>query len=149
MNELFAAMYESLFGVYNANYLEIFTTLFDFGGYLRLGFLFIGLPLLFWLLFYYLWKYPYGRFLHWLVWLLASAVTVLVATWLVADHALFDSGNQALADALGDAESGYKAYAEELPMRYALINAGLSLAVGFMASLVMKQFSRIQMHLPF
>lgn len=149
MKELFAAMYESFFGVYNASYPEIFTTLYDLGGYIRLGLLFIGLPLLFWLLFYLLWKYPYGRFLHWMLWLLISAVTVLVVTWLVAHNAIFDSGNQALADALGDPESGYKAFAEGLPMQYSLINTGLSLVVGFVCSLILKQFSKIQMHLPF
>ena len=149
MKEFFAAMYESLFGVYHASYPEIFTTLYDFGGYVKLGLLFIGLPLLFWFLFYYLWRYPYGRVWHWLLWLLVSAVTVLVVTWLVADKAIFESGNQALADALGDPESGYKAYASGLPIRYALINSGLSVGVGFVMSLIMKQFSKIQMHLPF
>ncbi len=149
MNELFAAMYESLFGIYNASYPEIFSTLYDYGGYVKLGLIFLLVPLVFWGVFYLLWRYPYGRVWHWLLWLLLSAVTILVVSWLTAKSAIFDSGNQALVDALADPESGYKAFAAPLPLRYALINSGLALVVGFVYSLILKPFSKIQMHLPF
>jgi hypothetical protein len=142
-------MYETLFRVYDVSYPEIFSTLYNYGGYVKLGLIFLLAPLFFWLLFYFLWRYPYGRVRHWLLWWLLSGVVVLVVTWLQARGAIFDSPNPALADALADPESGYKAFAATLPQRYALINAGLSLVAGFLYSLILKPFSKIQMHLPF
>jgi energy-coupling factor transporter transmembrane protein EcfT len=149
MSEFFAALYETLFRVYHASYPEIFSTLYNYGGYVKLGLIFLLVPLVFWLLFYFLWRYPYGRFWHWLLWWLLSGVVVLVVTWLQARGAIFDAPNPALVDALADPESGYKVYAVTLPQHYALINTGLSLVAGFLYSLLLKPFSKIQMHLPF
>ncbi len=142
-------MYETLFRVYHADYPGIFSTLYNYGGYVELGLIFLLVPLLFWLLFYYLWRNPYGRFWHWLLWLLLSATVVLVVTWIRSRAAIFDSVNPALIDAMADPESGYKTFAATLPMQYALINSGLALVIGFIYSLILKQFSKIQMHLPF
>jgi len=149
MNELFSAFYDSLFGIWNQNYPLIFSTLFDNGGYISLGLLFILVPLFLWLLFYYAWRYPYARFWHWLLWLLITGLIVYICTWGLAHSEIFSSGNQALTEALNDPQSGYREYASRLPVKYACVNAGSALVLGFFYSLILKQFSKIQMHLPF
>lgn len=150
MNEIFAALYENKwFGIYNQDYPLIFDSFFDNGGYIKLAMSFILIPLICWLLFYYLWKYPYGRIWHWFVWLLVTIVVVSGVSYGIANAEIFASNNQALNDAIADASTGYENYAATLPLKYALFNGILLLFVGFFYSLVMKQFSKIQIHLPF
>ena len=149
MTELLASFYDTLFGIWNQNYPLIFSTLFDYGGYLKLGLLFLLVPLFWWLLFFYAWRYPYGRFWHWLLWMVVSAVVVFACSYGLAHSEIFASDNQALTEALNDPESGYQAYASGLPVRYAWVNMGSAVVLGFVYSLIMKQFSKIQMHLPF
>jgi len=149
MKEFFAFIYDTVFGVWNESYPVIFSTLFNDYGYVKLGLMFILVPLILWILFYYLWHYPYGRFFHWLLWMLISAVIVFAGSWGMAHAEIFASGNQALQDAIADPASGYKNYASGLPSVYGLINTGLAVGLGFIFSLIFKQFSKIQMHLPF
>ena len=147
--DLFAGIYETVFGIFESKYSLIFTTLYDLGGYTKLGLLFILVPLLCWLLFYYAWKYPYGRFRHWGLLLIITALVVFGFSWSVANTEIFASDNQQLTDALNDPESGYMQYASDLPVMYATINTALAVVLSFVYSLILKQFSRIQLHLPF
>ncbi len=149
MKELFGAFYETLWGIWNQNYQTLFSTLFDFGGYLKLGLLFILVPLLLWLLFYYAWRYPYGRIWHWGLWLVIICGVVFAASWGLAYSEIFSSGNPALSEALNDPASGYAPYAAGLPVTYGLVNTLSSALLGFIYCLILKQFSKIQMHLPF
>lgn len=148
MKDLFAPIYETWFGLYNQNYDLIFTTLYNDGGYVKFGLIFTLIPLILWLLFYYVWKYPYGRIWHWLVWLLITFIIVFGLTWGLANSEIFASSNQGLIDALADPTSGYEVYGSSLPIKYALINGSLSIIVSIIYSLIMKQFSKIQIHLP-
>lgn len=147
LKDLFAAIYEA--GIYDQKYTLIFSTLYDDSGYIKLGLLFILIPLVFWFLFYFVWHYPYGKLWHWTLWLFISAVITFACAYGVANTEIFASNNQDLTAALNDPQSGYAQYATNLPLTYALINAGLSLVLGFIYSLLLKQFSKIQMHLPF
>jgi len=150
MKEIFAALYENdWFGIYSENHYLIFQTLFDDGGYIKLGLSVILIPLFCWLVFYYIWRYPYGKLWHWLLWLLFTTALVFAATWGIANTEIFASSNQDLIDALAAPESGYDVYAASLPFKYALFNGGLSLFISLLFSLIMKQFSKIQIHLPF
>jgi len=149
IRDFFAATYETVFGIFDGKYSLIFSTLFDYGGYVKLGLLFFLIPLLFWIGFYYAWRYPYGKFWHWALWFLISGIVVFGCSWSLANTEIFASNNQQLTDALNDPQSGYKQYASDLPLNYAMINTGLALILGFIYSLILKQFSRIQMHLPF
>jgi len=149
MKDIFAPIYETWFGLYNQTYDLIFTTLYNDGGYIKFGLTFVLIPLICWLLFYYAWRYPYGRVWHWLVWLIFVTLIVLGVTWGIANSEILASTNQDLIDALADNESGYEVYANSLPLKYAFINAGLTVIISFIYSLIMKQFSKIQIHLPF
>jgi hypothetical protein len=149
MKDIFAPIYETFFGLYNQAYDLIFRTLFENGGYVKFGLSFIFIPLICWLLFYYVWKYPYGKKIHWFIWLFITCVIVFGVTYSIANIEIFASGNQALKDSISDASTGYKKFADNLPLQYALYNSLLTLVIGFIYSLFLKQFSKIQIHLPF
>jgi len=149
MKDNFSTIYETWFQLYNSQFDSIFNTLFYDGGYIMFGLSFILIPLVLWLLFYYVWKYPYGKVWHWLVWLLITFVIVAGLTFGIANNEIFVSDNQALINALAEPESGYEQFAKTLPLKYALFNGILTIGIGFIYSLILKQFSKIQIHLPF
>lgn len=149
MKEFFVTIYETVFGIFDGKYSLIFSTLYDYNGYIKLGLLFILIPLLFWIIFYFAWNYPYGKFWHWALWLVVSVIVVFICSWSLINTEIFASNNQQLTDAINDPASGYSQYASGLPLVYSLINTGLALILGFIYSLFLKQFSKIQMHLPF
>ena len=149
MKKFFSMIYETWFQFYDPQFELIFDTLFQEGGYVQMGMAFLLLPILLWVVFYYVWKSPYGKFFHWFLWLLAVAVSVGGLCGVLFDNSIYDSGNQELIDALADQESGYSDYAFSLPLKYALANAGLSVVMSFIYSLILKQKSKLQIHLPF
>jgi len=150
MNRIFAALYENnWFGIYDQNYPLIFDTLYDNGGYVKFGVSFILIPFICWLLFYRAWKYPYGNLLHWLVWLAITIVVVFSTTYGIANMEILASSNQALNNAISNSSTGYAGYSASLPLKYALFNGSLTLVIGFIYSLILKQYSKIQIHLPF
>lgn len=147
MNSFFAFIYDTIFGIYDQNFDLIHTHLFDSYGYTKMGIVFFALPLVGWFFFYFLWKYPYGKILHWLIWLLILAITTMGFTYGIANSEIFASNNQELNDAL--ANSSFTDYAVSLPYTYALINGLLAAIVSFLYSIFLKQFSKINIHLPF
>ena len=149
MRDIFASLYETVFGLYDSQFSLIFDTLYDNGGYFWLGLTLIVIPFLLWLLFYRAWQYPYGRFWHWFGWLVIISLIIAFVAWAIADNKIFMSDNQALNGALDDPETGYKHFAQSLPLQYAWINGALAVVLGFVYSLLLKQFSKLQIHLPF
>ena len=148
MKDILAAIYETVFGLYNQTYDLIFTALYNDGGYLKFVLTWLLIPLGCWLLFYYIWRYPYGRWWHWLLWLVVTVIIVFGTTWGISNSEILASSNQDLIDAIADPESGYEAYAQTLPMKYATINSILAVGITIIYSFVMKQFSKVQTHLP-
>jgi len=149
MKNIFAPIYETWFSIYEPNYRLLFDTLYNGNGYIYLGLSFIIIPLICWYLFYYTWKFPYGNFLHWLLWMLIAVVIVFASTWSIANSEIFASNNQKLIEALNDPETGYKEYATSLPTMYGSINSLMALLLGFIFALFMKRYSKVQTHLPF
>ena len=149
MKEFFGAIYDTVFGIHSNDYYEIFQHLYDNGGYLKLGFSFILIPLLCWMIFYFLWKYPYGKLWHWLLWLTFTILVVAGVTYGIANTELFGSYNQTLNELMADERNKYYSYAVKLHIKYALANSLLALVIGALYSILMKQFSKVQIHLPF
>jgi hypothetical protein len=147
MKDIFAPIYEGI--IYNQDYDLIFYVLFDQGGYVKFGFTWLLIPLCCWLLFYFNWRYPYGRWWHWLIWLIVTVVIVFGTTWGIANSEIFASADQGLNAAIEDPQSGYEAFAQTLPITYATINSILVFGITIIYSFVMKQFSKVQTHLPF
>jgi len=151
MNELFASLYESRYGLglYNLKYDLIFASFFNHGTYILLGLTFIFVPLILFAAFYYLWKYPYGKFWHWLSWLLVAAIITSLISWLISMDGIFSSNDSQLINALANVNSGYESFANSLILQIALYNGMLSIIVSFLSSIFFKKFSKIQIHLPF
>ena len=149
MSEFFGTIYDGIFRIYHESYHQIFQHLFDNGGYFKMGLTFLLIPLAGWLLFYYLWKYPYGKIWHWLIWLAVIVIIVFITTHGIAVNEIFASDNQALNELIADTDTGYGAYADSLPVKYALANSLLALILSLLYSLVLKQFSKVHIHLPF
>ena len=140
LNDAFAAIYENrFFGIFDAKYQPIFRKLFDEGGYTSMGLIFILIPIGLMALFYFLWKYPYGKYWHWLIWLGISTIVVATST--------IGFANSLLAVYLTDSET--VDFTSSIITRYAIINAVLGVIVAFLISLLFKRLSKIQKHLPF
>jgi hypothetical protein len=148
MGKFFGSFYDGIFNIYHESYHEIFQHLYDNGGYTRMGLTFLLIPLVGWILFYFLWKYPYSRIWHWLIWTAVIVIIVAGITNGIANAEIFGSDNQTLNDLLADTSTGYAEYAGSLPVKYVLANSLLALILSCLYSLLMKQFSKIQVHLP-
>ena len=149
MRELIAIIYENRLEIYEAEFKLIYYTLFEDGGYTFLGLTILLVPLTMFIAFYFLWQYPYGKLWHWLLWLLITIVLTSGISWGISNNEIFLSDNQELMKALNNQNSGYEEHANTLPNTYAFYNGLFSIVVGFIYSLFMKQFSKIQIHLPF
>lgn len=140
LNDAFAAIYENkFFGIWEARYQPIFSKLFDESGYTSMGLIFIFIPIVLMALFYFLWKYPYGKYWHWLIWLSICTIVVIAST--------VGFANSFLAVYLTDPET--TDFTSSVITRYAIINAVLGIIVAFLISLLFRQLSKIQKHLPF
>jgi len=142
-----ATLYEFL--LYSSKFPLIFDVLYHNGIYNYLGLMFVLIPFFFMFLFYYLLKYPYLKFWHWLVYLLLIGLVTGVVSGVFVSNAILSSGNQLLNEALADSSSGYQQYANGLPFKYAFYNILLGLLFGFIGSLIIRPWSKIQIHLPF
>jgi preprotein translocase subunit Sss1 len=140
LSDAFAAIYESsLFGVWDEQYRPIFDKLYNEGGYTTLGLMFLLIPAAMMALFYFVWRYPYARLWHWLVWLGVITLVVVASTTGYA--------NSFLAEFLTNPET--EEFTSGVVSRYAGINAVLGIITGFIISLGFKMISKIQKHLPF
>ncbi|MCZ4319182.1 hypothetical protein O4H26_09280 [Aequorivita viscosa] len=130
-----------MFGIFNVNYSIVFQNFYQSGGYNQMGFLLFGISLVSLLLFYFLWKYPYGTLTHWIIYIVIIALIIGGST--------FGAVRLVLANSLVNPEPQLADFTNLLVIKYSLLNAFLSLLVSFIYSLLLKQFSKVQMHLPF
>ena len=149
MKDVLSNLYELVWRLFNPDFSLIFNPLYDNGSYIWFGLIFIFIPLLMWSLFYFAWRSPYGKLWHWLIWLMVTFLIVGVVTWRVSEGEIFESDNEALNGAIADPETGYLQYAQTLPLKYALYNSLMALVLSFIYSLILKQWSKLQIHLPF
>lgn len=147
MKDLLERIYD-WFGIYNADYPLIYDVLYTEGGYTLLGIAILVCPILVLGVFYFLWKYPYAKIYHWLLWLLVACLVTAIASWNISNGAIFNSENQGLIDALYE-DAGYEDHAGALPAKFALVNSLLAAILGFIYSLILKHFSKTKIHLPF
>ncbi len=136
----FYEFFENLLGLFDTNFSIVFQTLFNNGGYNTMGFILIGIPLVFLILFYFLWKYPYATFWHWFIYIGFIALIVAGLT-----YSMVSSG---ISKMLVHSNPLIAEFSESLVLSYTILNACLSLIVSFIYSLILRKFSKIQMHLP-
>jgi hypothetical protein len=141
---LFTPLYqliEDLFGMYDQDFDFIFTAIYEGGSYDLMGLMFVFIPAILVVLFYYLYRNPYATSFHWTLALLIGAVVVFLLTYNIM--------RLNLADYIVDPDPLVQDFVNSLIVQYCLLNAVLSLITGFIWSMLIKQKSKIQMHLPF
>ncbi|OUR90932.1 hypothetical protein A9Q87_13440 [Flavobacteriales bacterium 34_180_T64] len=136
----FYEFFEEMFGMFDNDFSIIFQTLFTKGGYNDMGWILLGIPLVFLGLFYFLWKYPYHTKLHYWLYLGFIALIVGVVT--------FSSVNLTLANFLVHTNPLFVEFTEGLILFYAILNACLSILVSYIFSLGLRLKSKVQKHLP-
>lgn len=149
MNKLFAAFYENWMGIFNQQYNLIFRSLYDGSGYFLLSLPVYSLSLLFLALFYLVWKYPYAKWWHWLLWLVFILVVIGGSTYGIFMQQIFQSNNPDLIAALYNPDTGYENFAYRVVWEYVQVNVFFAGVLGVCYSLLLKQISKIQKHLPF
>ncbi len=145
MKDFFASLYEWL--IYNPSCPLIFDTLYDNNSYILFAIIFLAIPLISLFVFYILYKNPYTTYFTWVIFLFSSIVLVFLITFAWAMREIY-AVNPALIGELNKPLSAYKAYAALLPLKYALVNCFLAAILGVIVSLIFKQFSKVQTHLP-
>ena len=147
MKELFASIYENV--IFEAAHRIIFSHLFDNGGYIYLGMIFLLIPLLFTATFYflYIWN-PYAKWWHWLIVLIICLITVYGITYSIVNEEIFASSNRYLNDALANPELQHSEYGKGLLFKYGALNSGLGFIVFILYSFIFKQYSKLHAHLP-
>lgn len=144
----FGWIFDTLFGIFKTEFQSpVFQYFLDSDFYTNLGLIFILTPLIMFVLFYYGWRYPYGKWWHWLIWYIIILIIVYGGTFFYAREFILSSNSQEMI-ACYDVEQCAK-YIKNLHFEYAKANTICSAVVGFLGSLVLKQFSKVQTHLPF
>lgn len=144
MAAFFATIYETIFGIYNNSCNPMFRYLFYEGGYVKLGLIFLLVTIALWLLFYFVWRHPYGRLGHWLLWLLVTVLIVLGVTLGTANIEV-----EVFLSKTSNVTQDCQDHIRTLPLKYGLANTALAAVLSLVYSLILKQFSKVQMHLPF
>jgi hypothetical protein len=142
-------LYSIVLGFLNANSYPILDYALDVSNtYFKLVLLCFVLPILYWLVFYKLYSNPYAKLFHYLIALLLLLVLIGFLSYSLVNEALWGSNNQALNDLLATDQSAIE-IADALPLYLSIYNVILSAILGFVYSIFLKRFSKIQMHLPF
>lgn len=147
MNTAFSNLYENI--IFNSDYSPLFNHLYDSDKYAGFGLTMLIVPTIFLVLFYFVWRNPYGKKLHYFTWLLISSALVFGITYYIVFIAVIDSGSHEIQDLLNDPDSSFETYAKLYFIKISLLNSALSFVFGFLLSLVIKRFSTLNTHLPF
>lgn len=137
----FYEFFENMLGFFNNDYAIVFQTLYENGGYNDMGLILIIIPVIFLLLFYLIWKYPYATIVHWFLYISLIALIVGGST--------YGAVRLDVADYLVDTDPEVVDFTNSLVLKYTLLNIILALVISFLYSLILKLISKVQMHLPF
>ena len=142
-------LYSIVLAFLNANSYPVLDYALDESNtYFKLVFICFVLPIFYWLGFYKFYSNPYTKFFHYLIALLLSLVIIGFLSYTLVNEALWGSNNQALNDLLASDQNAIE-LADSLPLYLSIYNVFLSAFLGFGYSILLKRFSKLQMHLPF
>jgi hypothetical protein len=144
---IFAPIYENF--LFQGKYDLIFFSLFDHGGYMYFGLTFIVVAIIFTALFYWVPKFPYLKWWHWVLWMLLGSIIVAGITFSIASGQIFNSPDPNLQNALNTASSGFRDFANSLIFQLSFLNAVYAFIASFILSIIFKRLSKLRMHLPF
>lgn len=149
LKDFFVYIYESVY--YDQAYREVFDILYGNSiicGYFWLFCIAFFIPVVCMGLFYFVWKYPFGKWYHWFIW---SGITVLISG-LTTRKFLYEILSIPLRDfSYGDGGGVWTVneFTDKLIREYTLLNSLYSILIILVFTLVFKQFSTHQAHLPF
>jgi len=146
MKDFLATIFELVF--YQGSYQMIYDTMFNDQGYLFFWLLFLGVPLVAMAIFYFEWWFPYLKAWHWAIAVGIGLVIVFTGTVSIFNLTVLATGNQQLASALANPDSGYYEHASVLRFYYGFYNVLLALFVSLIFSAFFKRFSKLHSHLP-
>lgn len=147
LSNFFGYVYDSIFNIYNANISNVFNYFFDSGFYVIMGTMFVLIPALLMSVFYFIWKNPYGKWYHWLIMLAIIVIVVAISTYGYAESFINYSNAQVMSDCYND--DFCQSLIKDLPFDYAIANFASSALISIVFSIIFKQFSKLQAHLPF
>ena len=136
----FYEFFEDVFDIFIDQFSYIFDHIYDNNGYGIMFLILIVIPLVTFVLFYYVYRNPYATRTHWAL--------LLVLTALIVAGSTFGYSRELLIDYILSGDSDEEGYALKLTLFYSALNGGLSLIVGILWSLLLKQWSKLYMHLP-
>jgi hypothetical protein len=132
--------FDTLFDVFDNQYSYLFTELYEESSYGYMFIISLAVPLILYLVFYYLLRLPYLTILHWLlvlflVGLLTFGLEIAYLRDVLSEYLM--SGDFEEAD-----------YTSDLVYFYSFLNVGFSIVFGIIFSFILKQWSKMYMHLP-
>lgn len=147
LSDFFGYVYDSIFNIYDANISNVFNYFFGSGFYVIMGTIFVLIPAILMAVFYFLWKNPYGRWFHWLITLTITVIVVAISTYGYANYFINYSNAQDMLNCYADETC--QSLIKDLPFDYAIANLVSSAVISIVLSVIFKQFSKLQAHLPF
>tara|TARA_R110001599_G_scaffold242579_1_gene442218 strand:- start:28132 stop:28554 length:423 start_codon:yes stop_codon:yes gene_type:complete len=132
---------EDILGLYKEEFEFIFNRMYEETIYTKMGLLTLLISGGLMALFYFLYNNPYAKLLHWITAMLISGVIVSIITF-----GVITSG---LADYLVDSDLEVQDFTKNLRFWYAGLNFVLACICSFLWSLILRKWSKIQMHIPF
>jgi hypothetical protein len=132
---------EDILGLYKEEFEFIFNRMYEDTVYTKIALLAIFISGGLMSLFYFLYNNPYAKLLHWLAAILISGVIVSIITFSVV--------TSGLADYLVDSDLEVQDFTKSLRIWYVGLNFILACICSFLWSLLLRKWSKIQMHIPF
>ncbi|MDZ7718039.1 MAG: hypothetical protein U5K72_04360 [Balneolaceae bacterium] len=146
MKDFFASIYEQI--LYDGKYQLIYDAMYNDQGYVAIGLMFILIPLAIMAIFYFERWFPYLRGWHWVIAVVVGLIIVFASTVGVFNLTILGTGDQQLAAAIANPDSGYYEHASVLRYYYGLYNVLLAFIVSLLYSILFKRFSKLHSHLP-
>lgn len=147
MNNLFLFIYEVIARIYSPVFVALYNKMADEYIYGLFGWVHIIVPGLFWLFFYYVYRWPYRTVVHWRKYgtlVVFSTTLILAIVYYVKALRLGseDFVNEFLSNLL------LRAHGYSLIWKYSLVNLVLAVIISRLWCLLLHRWSKLHIHLP-
>lgn len=146
MKNFFASIYEQV--IHDGGFQLIYDAMYHDQGYMLFWLIFLAVPLIVMVIFYFERWFPYLKAWHWILAVGIGLIIVFTCTVSVFNLTVLATGNQQLATALASPTSGYYEHALILRYLYGFYNVLLAFIVTLIYSAIFKRFSKLHSHLP-
>ena len=150
MNQIFAWIYEKVFSIDSPEFTPILDILYDQDGYVIVGIALIFIPFVIWSVFYFLIQYPYLSNLHWRICFATQILITFVLSWFIVYKFVIDTDANTPLLYPSNEEYGQaiRSFARIVSRKIAFSNILLSAFFGYIWVLVLRRWSKQNIHLP-